>query len=265
MIDDLLTRAHSRRLALEDNLKASAAQSVMSSPGAGSGWGAPRTGLARQELTHFTGWVHAAVRVIAQRIAAQPLCVGRRAAAAGRPGRRGLKAGNVPLVVKAAAEEVEQIDGHWLLKAVQRPNPYMVGWALLYTTVVNLELTGEAFWWLLDDDQGDSKQLWLLPRSWVTPVDTDDALFVSYKVRPLNTGEEIEVPADEIVRFHLPDPSNPLAGAVSPLLAQIRAVAADEQLQAAQTQAFSNGLHPGVAITIGRHPDVSGVLSLIHI
>lgn len=255
MFLDLLTRAHDRRRAMEE--KASAAQSVMSSPSAGYSWGSPSPMMAREELLHFTGWVHAAVRVIAQRIAAQPLCVGRRVSSE-KSLTRSMKKGNVPAVVKQAVEDIEPVEDHWLLKAIQRPNPYMTQWALMYTTVACIELAGETFWWLLPDGE-DGLQIWYLPRSWVTPQDSDDELFTSYLVRPLNTGEQIEVPAEQIVRFHLPDPGNPLKGACSPLLAQMRAVAADEQLQVAQHKAFENGIHPGMAVIIGRHPDVTGV------
>lgn len=259
MIDELMNRAHDRRVAMQEAFasKGSVAQGLQSAPSAGYGWGAPQTALAREELRHFTGWVHAAVRVVAQRIAGQPICIGKKSAAGAKP-QRSVKKGHAPAVVKQAPGDIEPVEDHWLLRTLQRPNPYTVGWSLLYVTVVSLELVGETFWWLCPNEDGEM-QIWYLPRSWVTPQDSEDGLFTSYIVRPLNTGEQIELPPEQIVRFHLPDPANPIKGAASPLMSQVRAVLADEQLQVSQHKAFENGVNPGMAVVIGRHPDVAGV------
>lgn len=75
----------------------------------------------------------------------------------------------------------------------------------------------------------------------------------TWKLRPFGGIEEIELPGDAVASFYLPDPSNPFAS-VSPLQAQATAVATDEQIQLAQHRAFANGIHPGMAIKVGKLP-----------
>ncbi len=232
----------------------SAAGGLVSSPTAGQGWGSS-TGAKLEQTSHLVGWQFAVVKVIAQRIAAQPVRVGRRSEA--KPKKRAGKDAMPAGLKHAAGPHVELLEGHRLLDAMQHPNPYMVGWAFMYLSLMYLESAGEVYWWVTED--AGHLQIWPLAPSWVTPQHEDDALFVSYKVTTRNTGETLDVPGEDIVRISLPDPMDPYTGSLSPLRAAAKAVVADEQIQTAQVRAFQNGIFPGLGVVIGRHPDVAGV------
>ncbi|WP_439629140.1 phage portal protein [Gemmata sp.] len=225
---------------------------------------------AREQERHNFAWVHAAVRVIAQRIAGQPVRVAKRVTAAPAPLRtpdgRGLRTLSRPWVraappfVKQMSSRLELLDEHPLLTAIENPNPYLTGSGLLYVTAFQLELTGQSFWWMRDGDGGDlgtGLEIWPLPASWVKP-NHDKKPFSSYTVTPLYSGEEFTVPGDEVCRLHYPDPSDPIFGAYSPLQGNATAVTTDEHIQAAQMRHFVNGVFPAFAFIVGRSPDVNG-------
>ena len=191
---------------------------------------------ATEQYRHNSGWVYVAIRAIAQRIAGQDLHVGQIPT---RPKRRG----------KAIGDKVEPIDDHPLLDSINEPNAIQTRWQLMVSTIAGLELTGKAYWWLPDSDNG-KVDVWPLPATWVEP---SDSLRGSYTVRPSGSVEGFPVPAEHIAPFTLPDPSNPF-GSLSPLQTQAPAVATDEAIQSAQHRAFQNGIHPGVILRAGRLP-----------
>jgi phage portal protein BeeE len=254
-----------------------AAPSPASAPGVLGGMVSGLTGLGsqqqqamfhhREQMRHYAGWVYSCIRPIAQRIAGQAVRVARgKKKAAGKNGGSRPKKDLIPRNIKTLTDDMDVLEQHPLLDAINNPNAIMVRWILLYVTVVYLELTGRAFWWIRkrEQDPGNKAspapafEIWPLPPSWVEPVHEEDKLYASWQIRPEGSAEAVSVPGEEIVQIYYPDPSNPL-GCIAPLQAQSRAVVADEAIVEAQRRSFQNGLHFGALITVGRHPDVPGV------
>lgn len=252
MHEDALSRA----LANAEGLVRSARTAAAARPTgplapAGGSWGVPvpSLGRAREQAEHCRGWVYAAVRAIASRIAGQPICAGRKVRS---PARGPSRKADVPLCVKSAGN-VEPLDSHPVLDLLADPNPVMTSWALRYMTVASLELTGRAYWWLFRDETG-RESVWPLASSWVLPNHTP-SLYSSYTVQAPGLGTPFTVPGEDVVHFLYPDPSDPVYGALSPLQALARSVVADEAIQDSQWRAFANGVNPGWLLTVGRHPD----------
>lgn len=199
---------------------------------------------AREQYGHNRGWVYTAIRSIAQTVARQPLCVGR----IGRPSQRKLL---VPDWLKSMADNVEPIESHPLLLALSDPNPVMVRWSLMSSTVGSLLLTGRSHWWLHDD--GDGLQVWPIPAHWLRP---SDPLRGSWFMRPDNSTDEVEIGNEDVATFMLPDPATPF-GCISPLQSQAAAVSIDESIQRTQFDVFKSGVHPQLAVRVGRHPGSS--------
>ena len=204
-----------------------------------SGLPVHRTDLsqAQEQLRHFSGWVYSSIRPIAQRIAGQPIHVGR----VKSPRRLASK----------SAGSVEPLDTHPILDLLANPNDLMVAWSLLFTTVASLELSGRQLWWLPKQEQ-----ILPIPTSWILGFEGTTA-FNSFKVRPPNTAEAVNLPAKECVYFSYPDPSDP-HGATSPLQAVGGAVDSDEAITTSQISMFRKGIHPSHAIIVGKtpHPDI---------
>ncbi len=199
----------------------------------------PDMARAAEQLRHFTGWVYASIRPIAQKIAGQPIRVGLKNAR--------------PLGVKSANNKPEPLQSHPLLDLLEDPNPLGVAWGLMFVTVASLELTGRQLWWL-----PDKAAIWPIPSSWLVGFN-GTSKWESFTIRPPTSGEAFDLPADDCCYFSYPSPSDP-HGAYSPLQAAAGAVDADESIQTSQAAAFRQGLNPQHAVIVGKqpHPDVPG-------
>lgn len=222
---------------------------------------------AHNQALHYRNWVFTAIRPIAQRIAGQPILMARTRTKTQIATRNRQKAihKSPPQWMKQAprrlrqqwtkeASDLELVEDHQLLNLFEDPNEVNTAWALQYITVANLELTGRAFWWFTDWE--NRRQLYPLPAAWVRPVhDESDGRFgVNWKVRTPGSGEEVEVPGDDMLYFAYPDPSDP-AGGFGPLQAIGHAITTDKYIQVAQLQAFENGIHPSLALVIGKEAE----------
>ena len=214
-----------------------------------------------EQYRHYTGWPYSIIRIIAQRIAGQPIRVARNvtASAKKRPEGLSVKAPSLkktlPVHLKTHAEDIEVLDDHPFIQTIRRPNPIMVQWAMVYVTIASLELTGKAHWWFFINESGQL-EIWPLPSSWVLPLHDENMLYYAWEIRPEGLAAPMIVPGPDIVLLGYPDPSNPL-NHVSPLQANARAVISDEAVEDAQRRSFGNGIHPGLALVVGRHPDAT--------
>lgn len=138
-----MTTALQRAFGEVDSMYARSKASVASIPGDLIGAGPMSDGINRadmskaaEQLAHFRGWVYAAIRPIAQRIAGQTINVGRVSGAAS--------------VRSKAATKPDPLPTHPILDMLANPNGLLVGWSLMYSLVASLELTGRAFLWVTE-------------------------------------------------------------------------------------------------------------------
>jgi phage portal protein BeeE len=199
-------------------------------------------GNAAEQLQAFKGWVYAAVRPIAQRIAGQPIHVGRK--------------GKAKLVRSKAAmpDGVDELPTHPLLDALNDPNELMVKWSLIYTLVASMELTGRQLWWLPELD--GRRRIFPIPTSWIEGI-VGSTSYAAFKVRPPNSAEAETLDSSECFYACYAHPGDP-HGVISPLQAAAAAVDADEQIQVSQSAMFHRGIHPTHAIIVGKHTDAGG-------
>lgn len=216
-----------------------------------------------EQLKHNVGRVYAVVKVIAQRCAAQPIRIARRHQRGNRiASSRRVPKDHLPEHLKAYADSLEVLPQHPLLDVFDDPNPLMTATSLKLVTFWVLEICGAAFWWIVRPRPGERNpdgtprqmQLWPLPPSWVTPLHKG-GLYSAWRVQPTGTTEVWSISGDDMIYFYYPDPANPMS-VLSPLQAQSRLIAADEAITEAQRHTFTNGIWPGLLITIGRHPDM---------
>lgn len=221
-----------------------------------------------EQQSHFNGWTYVLIHRIATRLAGQKVKMGRKVTDPSvnswswdrTPGKRLplVDKMRAPTFVKNLDTDIELIEDHPLLTAIQEPNSVMTAWALIYVTVASMMLTGKSYWWFIEGEDGEL-EIWPLPANWVTPIHANGELNSRYRIQPSgHIGATVIVDGDEVACFYLPDPSNPL-GAVSPVQSQAPAVAIDEEIQNSQFRYFKNGIFPGMKITIGRLPSMTGV------
>lgn len=213
--------------------------------------------MAAEQYRHFRGRVFAAVRVVSQRIAGQPVFVARvvEPGSAARSVKSLVEAGEIrqsdlpPFVKQIGAERLDILEDHPLQRAIDDPNELMVRSTLFGMTIPSWLVTGRAFW-LISENRG-RREITPIPTTWVTPRHKDGRLRGEWVVRPAGSLDEpLVVPGEMLAHFYFPDPANPL-GCISPLQMQARSVLADESIQTAQQVAFRNSINPHVALIAG--------------
>lgn len=187
-----------------------------------------------EQLRHFRGWVYSAIRPIAQKIAGQPIHVGRRRTA---PGGK-----------KNVAGDIEPLEDHEILRLLADPNDLQVAWSLMFVTVASLELTGRQLWWL-----PKREQIMPIPTPWLRGFEGSTKI-TTFKVQPPHSGEVFPIPAEECVYFSYPHPGDPHA-VCAPLQAVAGAVNSDEAIVESQNAMFSRGIHPSHVVLVGKNPD----------
>lgn len=214
-------------------------------------------GRAQLQYDYFKDWVYAAVRPIAVRIAGQPFKVGKPPGQGPKP-QKALALARAPAFIRKNPEGVEIVESHPLLDLLDAPNACHGGWELKYLAAVNLLITGESVWWLIRDRS--QWEIWPIPTHWAEPHHEGGRVFSSWTIRPPNSAQSWEVPGEEVVRYSLPDPANPLR-ARSPLQSAARAVSIDDELTKCQLQGYKNQMRPSVILKAGRLPDPQGGVS----
>jgi hypothetical protein len=270
-LETLYQDAARRRTSFVDRLKAGgdsspatalAPANASANLNAALGYNPTLVSHGRQYEHGNTGWPYAAIRAIAQRVAGQEIRVGRwvgkHQQGRSRQGIKRPRLDRLPRTLKDLREDLEVFDNHPLLEAVNDPNALMVRWALLFVTAASLEITGKSYWWFFNErkDRAGKWSILPVPASWITPRHAEGKLYAEWEIRSSQNARPVIVPGDEVAYIYYPDPANPLS-ALSPLQAQAKAVVADEAMTEAQRRAFSQGLWPGVAITMGRNPGVN--------
>ncbi len=221
-----------------------------------------RPGLASiaELLRHDMGEWHANVRVISQRAASQPIRLGYKVK--GKPGETSPKAVSkerLPQSLKNHHRNIEQIEQHPFLDMMENPNPVWTGWMLKEVTFRALMTGGHCHWWIkLSEEDEDRLEAWYVPANWMEPLHENGVLFNRWRLTPDGSGlsDAIYLPREQVFHCFLPDIRNPL-GAHSELASASRPVVASESCWDAQRLSYRNGLFPGMAFTIGRHPDIA--------
>jgi HK97 family phage portal protein len=131
----------------------------------------------------------------------------------------------VPLhVYEQTAQGKRALPAHPMLALLNNPNPYTSCFELLEQTLGNLELHGNAYWYIVGDTAGKPKQLWNLRPDRVSIV-PDPRHYVRGYVYELE-GQRIALEALEVVHFKRWHPRNDYYG-LSALSAARLAVQAD--------------------------------------
>ncbi len=177
---------------------------------------------AQGEVYGRSAWVYVAVNRIAEAAALVPLRVYRR----------------------AEGEDIAVPD-HPLQKLLDSPNPYLSRFELFEQTIGYLELTGNAYWYLMGDERGQPAQIWPLRPDRVSIV-PHPSRYVSGYVYELD-GQRIPLEAVEVVHFKRWHPANDYYG-LSALEAARLAVQTDRAMSEWNRATFgqNNGIPAGI-------------------
>jgi len=224
----------------------------MGFPGA---WTADRL----EQVRHYRGWSYIAIKAIAEEVACHPPRV---AVVRGREeamskgmkvlsGRERRKA----IAHTQAHEELEPVDSHHpLCELLRNPNEPDVAFDFWFETMMFLELTGNAYWWVVNNKLGVPAELWVLPSHWVWPMSGNGKLIEYYQVRPYGSpgaARMINFPADEIISFKYKNPLSKIDGH-APMAAAAEWIDAAESIDATRWYSFKNGIWPGFVMQLDK-------------
>lgn len=231
------------------------------------GWSQDRV----MQVQQFRGWVYCAVRAIAEEVAGQPVQVAyRRDPDRAERDRKAGKGGKY-LAKRYREKALSRLQQHEELELVRfdhparrlldNPNPpdtYETFWQKLS---INLNITGNGYIWVINNQLGYPMELWVLPSHWVWPVRAtpeqaaQGQLLGGYEIRPygVRSTSGMILPPDDVIHIMKPHPSTPYDG-FSPLTAGApwidTANAQDESRYAGTKQ----GIWPGLILKL--LPDV---------
>ena len=185
-----------------------------------------------EQLRNYRSWVYAAVNAIAQEAARHRPHLYRNTG-------------------QAEHEQAALPHTHPLCRLLDRPNPWLTPWELWYLTVVYLELTGNAFWYVAPQSVGDTPlgtpgEIWIIPTPWVRIIPDRTEYVKAYQVAAPGMPAENFSP-DEIIHLKYPNPLDPHYG-LSPLQANALTVDANTELLKSRYQTFLSGSRPGVVL-----------------
>jgi HK97 family phage portal protein len=145
-----------------------------------------------------------------------------------------------------------------ILRRLRFPSPLLASLRELWEyTVMFLELTGNALWWLDNDGQRAMIPRNILvfhPNFFEVVRDKRTGMLAGYRFKPATSREPLFLTPDEVVHFRYPNPDDPLWG-LGPL--QVARVEAEQDFKATQFNSafFDNAAEPaGLLIYKGKVP-----------
>lgn len=260
----------------------------------GSSAGLPWTANRSGQANHFRGWNYVAVRAICEEIACMPPQVCQihdaddvrkemQKSLAGRKGWREIAEAKERFARKYLSraqrqkslahlqdsDELEPVSSDDpLVRLLKNPNQPDTAWSFFYKIPLYLELTGNAYIYVVDDKAGKPCQLWNIPSQWVIDQPGEDELIGSYLIRPTmgivptdgmgfgagwfpGSGGSERIEASRIIKIAYPSAMSIVDG-YSPLTATSQWNDVSEYIDSSRAQMFFNGAYPGVVLMLDK-------------
>jgi len=143
---------------------------------------------------------------------------------------------NIPAIRKASS--FEEVLDHPFLDLKTNVNPFVNSFDLFEMTQLYQELTGNAFWHILEDKFGVPREIWLIPPQ-NCKIMPDAKKFISgYKY--IKSTEEIDLSERSIIHFKMPNPKNQYYGS-SPVTSIAEEYGLAKSINEYEAAIFRNG------------------------
>lgn len=151
-------------------------------------------------------------------------------------------------------KEVEEVTEHPLKTLLQKANssPYLNGYIGMIWTVLYQEVTGKAYWYLVEDTLGRPVEYWILPVQYLTPKRLyGSKKFVDYYEFKVGMSE-VRYDPSEIVQFLYPNLLNPYIDGYGPTEAAYEAVLVSNKLISHESNMLDNQGRPDAILSPGK-------------
>ena len=145
------------------------------------------------------------------------------------------------------------VRGHRVTELLRHPNPFYSGANMMFVSLLELMVTGNAYWIKERSANKTIKHLWWMPGRFIgpkAPPQASEEFLLGYEYRP-GGAEALLLPREDVVhlKFGL-DPDNPRKG-LGPLASLIREIYTDDMASNFTAALMRNGGSPGVLLTPG--------------
>lgn len=144
-------------------------------------------------------------------------------------------AGLTPWIRKAA--EVEEVIEHPFLDMMQNVNPFSNQHELMSDTCLFEDLTGNSYWYIVNNEMGVPGQVWIMPSQNMIIVPSKEEFIKGYIWR--KGSEDVGFTPEEIIHFKLANPTSVYYG-MSPLAAAKDSFNINASMNKYELSLFSN-------------------------
>jgi len=144
------------------------------------------------------------------------------------------------------AIEVEEVLEHPFIELMKNVNPFMNEFELKEMTCLNQELTGNNYWYLLNNGMDLPKQVWIVPPDKMKIIPSKEEFIKGYLYE--NGLDEVAFDKLEIIHFKYPSPTSTYYG-MSPISAVTHAYNINENMNTYESSLFSNMAMPSGILT----------------
>ena len=109
-------------------------------------------------------------------------------------------------VYEQGEESLEEVIAHPFETLLAKPNKFTDHSFLLRYTMTWLQLRGEAYWWLVDDNSGELTEIWHIPSSRMRPIPDKEKYISGYAYQPRSGQKPVIIPPETVCFFRLPNP-----------------------------------------------------------
>lgn len=166
----------------------------------------PQTIKGMPTVVHSAGWGGAYGEPPPAAVTAQPNLYALSAAVNVAVGENADRVASTVLELyrKTVDGEAERILTHDVLSLIDNPNPHMTRWELLWYTIGDLLLSGNAYWFLSGPQRGKPSGIWRMNPRRVRIVRSKQDYISGYVYEV----DDADVPlhVDEVIHFRLPNP-----------------------------------------------------------
>ena len=190
-------------------------------------YGKPEPTDFNAQVNSYTSWAYACINRIAFNVAMAEFTV--------------YKKGRPPVKIKE----------HPFYDLVEAINPHFNKFEMLFITSIYLELTGNAYWWVVRNNFGVPMELWYLPAHWVKVIPSKEKFIAGYLMTIPETNVQVPFDSSEVIHFKYPSPHSLFYG-MSPLMGAMYGIDLNKHIKTWGINFFMNNAEPaGILQTEG--------------
>lgn len=193
-------------------------------------YGAPHPQDYKRMVENYKSWAYACAWKNATSVAKADLCLYKRIRKADQD------------------EELKKIYDHPFLKLIKQINPFSNKFEMMTITDIFLELTGNAYWWVVKDNLGIPQMIWNIPSHWTKVVPSKDQFISGYVVQVPGQGKFLPFDENEVIHFKFPSPFNMFYG-TGPMFAGGESMDLHTKMHEWGINYFDNNANPGGILT----------------